>query len=69
MAVTTTVWIGWGVACAITFASDVVAGEFTYHILITMMVMTVGLIKAVLTVCMLVGIGHRQMCMNPEGRR
>ena len=74
MAVTTAVRIGWGVAFAITLASDVVAGEFAHHILtimavlIAVVVVTVVAVRTAFSDRMLV-IGYCQMQMNSESRR
>jgi hypothetical protein len=72
--VTTAVRIGWGVALAITLASDVVAGEFAHHILtimavlIAVVVVTVVAVRTAFTDRMLV-IGYCQVQMNSESRR
>lgn len=75
VAVTATVWVRWGVALAITLASGVVAGEFAHHVLTSVAVMIVLVVMAVVTVGapfrkrQIVMISHRQVQVNPEGRR
>ena len=69
VAVTAAVCVRWDVALIITFADDVVAGEFTHHIMtivavlvvvmMVVMVMTVVAIRTAFTDRSLVMIGHR----------
>lgn len=68
VAVTATVWVGRGVTFAITFASDIVAGEFTHHILIAVVVMAVVPVSTTFADRVLGMVGHSQMQMNAEGR-
>ena len=74
VAVTATIWIGWGVALAVTFASDVVACEFAHHILATVVILTVVVVMTLVTIDaaftdrMLV-VSHRQVQVNSKGSR
>ena len=73
VAVTATVWVGWGVARAITLTSDVVAGEFTHHILTVMavriaVVVTLVAVRTAFTDRMLV-ISDCQVQVHAERRR
>lgn len=74
VAVAAAVRIGWGLALAITLASDVVAGEFAHHVLsvvaafIAVVVMDIASIATVFTDRTLV-IGYCQVQMDSESRR
>jgi hypothetical protein len=73
MTVTATVWVGGGVTLAITFASDVIAGEFAYDILTVMavliaVVVSVVAVRTAFTDRMLV-ISHCQVQVDSESRR
>lgn len=75
VAVTATIWIGWGFSLAVAFASNVVASEFAHDILtvmavlIAVVVMAVVTIGAALTDHMLLMFGYGQMQVNAEGGR
>ena len=75
VAVTATVWVGWGVALAITLASNDAAGEFAHHILSIMAVLIAMMVMAVVAVSGSFGkrkialISHCQVQMNPESGR